>query len=427
MLERFRDSVNRVFDQNVFSTRLRAFYTPLIGLPAEPRAGGRAARRRPPGDQRRAPALGDFTAFYTYLVMLIGPDADARHVARAWRSARSPPATGCSRSSTASRGSRARRTRRRCRTATGGSRSAACRLRYDGAEPALSGIDLEVEAGTTVALVGPTGSGKTSLVALLARLYDPTRGPGRDRRRRPARGRRRARCAARSPSSPTTASCSPPPSPRTSPTPGPTRPRARSSARRGAPRRTTSSRALPDGYDTVVGERGLTLSGGQRQRIAIARALLADPRILILDDATSSVDARTEAAIKDGLREAMDGPDDVHRRPPPLDDLARRRDRGAWTTAGSSIAARTRSCSSAARCTRDRRVRARGLRLPAARPRGARGGGEAVSDADRTARPGSDGASPRTQAPTSPRSRGRGEPARAPLRHAAAASRRSGG
>ena len=66
-------------------------------------------------------------------------------------------------------------------------------------------------------------------------------------------------------------------------------------------------RELPDGYETRVGERGLTLSGGQRQRVAIARALLADPRILILDDATSSVDATTEAAIKTGLREAMTG------------------------------------------------------------------------------------------------------------------------
>jgi ABC-type multidrug transport system fused ATPase/permease subunit len=64
---------------------------------------------------------------------------------------------------------------------------------------------------------------------------------------------------------------------------------------------------LPDRYDTVVGERGYSLSGGQRQRVAIARALLADPRILILDDATSSVDARTEAAIREGLREVMAG------------------------------------------------------------------------------------------------------------------------
>ncbi len=64
---------------------------------------------------------------------------------------------------------------------------------------------------------------------------------------------------------------------------------------------------LPDGYDTRVGERGLTLSGGQRQRLAIARALLADPRILILDDATSSVDASTEHQIKDALREVMAG------------------------------------------------------------------------------------------------------------------------
>ena len=64
---------------------------------------------------------------------------------------------------------------------------------------------------------------------------------------------------------------------------------------------------MPEGYDTIVGERGLTLSGGQRQRVAIARALLAEPRVLILDDATSSVDAQTETAIKRGLREAMQG------------------------------------------------------------------------------------------------------------------------
>jgi ATP-binding cassette subfamily B protein len=62
---------------------------------------------------------------------------------------------------------------------------------------------------------------------------------------------------------------------------------------------------LPDAYETVIGERGITLSGGQRQRIAIARALAVDPRVLILDDATASVDATTEALIRQGLREAM--------------------------------------------------------------------------------------------------------------------------
>src|SRR5207342_2399954 len=64
---------------------------------------------------------------------------------------------------------------------------------------------------------------------------------------------------------------------------------------------------LPEGYDTVIGERGITLSGGQRQRLAIARAIALDPRILILDDATASVDAATEARIRTGLREAMRG------------------------------------------------------------------------------------------------------------------------
>ena len=94
---------------------------------------------------------------------------------------------------------------------------------------------------------------------------------------------------------------------RTSPTRAPTRRSRRSSWPPGERRSTRSSESLPDGYDTLVGERGLTLSGGQRQRIAIARALIADPRVLVLDDATASVDATTEREIKRALREVMEG------------------------------------------------------------------------------------------------------------------------
>ena len=99
--------------------------------------------------------------------------------------------------------------------------------------------------------------------------------------------------------------------------------------------------ALPEGYDTVVGERGLTLSGGQRQRLSIARALLVDPRVLILDDATASVDASTEARIRRALRDRHGGPHDDHRRAPPLDDRAGRRDRGARRTGRVAAAAAT--------------------------------------------------------------------------------------
>ena len=82
---------------------------------------------------------------------------------------------------------------------------------------------------------------------------------------------------------------------------------------------------LPRGYDTAIGERGLTLSGGQRQRIALARAILYDPRILILDDATSAIDARIEAAMHDALRAVHGGPHDAAHRAPPVHAAPRRR------------------------------------------------------------------------------------------------------
>ena len=178
-------------------------------------------------------------------------------------------------------------------------------LSYDGGAPALDGRRPRRAPGETVAIVGPTGSGKTTLVAAIARLYDVTRGASRSTASTCASSTWRS-CGTRSRWSPTTASCSPR---RVRENIAYARPEA--AARRGARtphgglRSTPSSRRLPDGYDTLVGERGLTLSGGQRQRIAIARAIVADPRVLILDDATASVDAATEREIKRALSEVM--------------------------------------------------------------------------------------------------------------------------
>ena len=161
-------------------------------------------------------------------------------------------------------------------------------------------------AGRTVALVGPTGSGKTSLVALIARLYDPSEGEvavdGADVRSVDVASLRRQIAFVADDSFLFSASVA---ENIAYARPEATRDEIETAARRAQAHDFIAR--LPDGYDTVVGERGLTLSGGQRQRVAIARALIADPRILILDDATSSVDARTEAAIKRGLREVMEG------------------------------------------------------------------------------------------------------------------------
>ena len=178
---------------------------------------------------------------------------------------------------------------------------------YEGASaPALRDVDLVVDAGTTVALVGATGSGKTTLVQLLGRLYDVTSGAvridGADVRSVDLRSLRREIAVVDD--DPFLFSAS------VHDNIAYGRPSASREEVELAARRAQAAafiEALPEGYDTRVGERGLTLSGGQRQRIAIARALLADPRILVLDDATSSVDASTEQAIKAALREVMAG------------------------------------------------------------------------------------------------------------------------
>jgi ABC-type multidrug transport system fused ATPase/permease subunit len=177
---------------------------------------------------------------------------------------------------------------------------------YDAARPVLEGIDLELEPGRTVALIGHTGSGKTTLASLVPRFYDVTEGritvDGVDVRDvQVVSLRREIGIVAQDPFlfSATV---------RENIAFG--QPEAADDEIRAAARLAQADEfieALPDGYETVIGERGITLSGGQRQRIAIARALLVDPRILILDDATASVDATTEARIRLGFRQAMAG------------------------------------------------------------------------------------------------------------------------
>ena len=304
-LSRFERSVGRVFGQSMISTRLRAFYNPFIGfLPNIGLAlilliGGRAVVD---GDI----SLGDFTAFYVYLLMLIAP---MRQLGMALGMSQRAVASGARIFELLDRAPRVVGPVDPAPLPDGPGRVElrGVTFSYVGTTtPALRDVDLVIAGGRTVALVGATGSGKTTLVQLVARLYDVSEGAvlvdGADVHDVAVEALRRQ--IAIVDDDPFLFSAS------VHENIAYARPDATRAEVELAARRAQAAgfiERLPDGYDTRVGERGLTLSGGQRQRIAIARALLADPRILVLDDATSSVDASTEQEIKEGLREAMKG------------------------------------------------------------------------------------------------------------------------
>ncbi|HEY4427847.1 MAG TPA: ABC transporter ATP-binding protein [Solirubrobacteraceae bacterium] len=345
-LTRFRHSVARVFDQAMVSTRLEAHYNPMIGflpqlgLAAVLLVGGTSVIHA-------HLSLGQFSTFYLLLNMLISPmrslGVTLGLAQRATASGarifqlldREPRLTSAPDAPALAPGSghvrfegvslryedtddfgAAYRQHEPGAQDGGGHPDAALvpssnggsssNGRAGGPRAVLRAVDLDVPSGRTVALVGATGSGKTSLVSLISRLYDASSGrvlvDGADVRDVELRSLRRA-----------VAVVSDDPflfSATVAENIAYARPEASREEVELAARRAQAHEfieRLPQGYDTRVGERGLTLSGGQRQRLAIARALLADPRVLILDDATSSVDSSTERLIKAALDEAMRG------------------------------------------------------------------------------------------------------------------------
>ncbi|MFF0060902.1 ABC transporter ATP-binding protein [Streptomyces sp. NPDC005279] len=177
---------------------------------------------------------------------------------------------------------------------------------YDEGRPVLDGFSLEIQPGETVAVVGSSGSGKSTVSLLLPRFYDVTHGAvlvgGHDVRELTLDSLRAAIGLVPEDSFLFSETV------RTNIAYG--KPDATDEEIRTAARAAQADRfiaELPDGYDTKVGEHGLTLSGGQRQRIALARAILTDPRLLLLDDATSAVDARVEHEIHEALKQVMAG------------------------------------------------------------------------------------------------------------------------
>jgi ATP-binding cassette subfamily B protein len=302
--DKFGDRSERVFHRSIEANRQRALYVPLISfIPLLAQAAVLLIGARMVADGTLS--TGGFVSFNLYLAMLVTPLRSlGMWIGQAQRATASgerifqimdEPVEVADRPGAIE-----------LPAGPGRIRFENVSFGYDGDRPVLDRIDLDVEAGRTIALIGHTGSGKTTLTTLVPRFYDVTDGrvtiDGTDVRDVTLTSLRHVVGVV--PQDPFLFSDT-----------------IRENIAFGAPDLSDEEIArvarlaqadefierLPDGYDTVIGERGITLSGGQRQRLAIARALAVDPRILILDDATASVDASTEARIRLGLREAMKG------------------------------------------------------------------------------------------------------------------------
>ena len=302
--DQFADVSMQAFRRNMDAARLESFYSPLLtflpilGLAVVLALGGTLVIRHQLN-------LGQFVQFYLYLALLMGPfRIIGTLIGNAQRAVAGgerifeildavpdvdeptdpvPLAPG-----------------------PGEVRFEDVRFAYTPGRDVLKGIDLTIPGGSTVALIGMTGAGKSTLTELVPRYYEVTGGrvviDDTDVRTVQLNELRRAiGVVSQEPFLFSTTV-------RENIAYG--RPDATDDEVRTAARMARADgfiEALPDGYDTIVGERGYTLSGGQRQRLAIARAVITDPRILILDEATASVDASTEREIQDALRRVMAG------------------------------------------------------------------------------------------------------------------------
>ncbi|MBQ0886248.1 ABC transporter ATP-binding protein [Streptomyces sp. RM72] len=304
---KLREVGRRLFAGRLRTIRLNATYTPALqsvpalGQVAMLALGGWLA-------VRGHITLGTFVAFSTYLAQLVGPVRMLAVVLTVAQQARAGTERVLELIDTEPAIEDGTRTLPADAPATVEFDDVA--FGYDTGDgeprPVLDGLSFEIRAGETLAVVGSSGSGKSTVSLLLPRFYDVTRGAvlvgGHDVRELTLDSLRAA------------VGLVPEDSFLFSDT-------VRANIAYGRPDATdeeieTAARAaqahgfiteLPDGYDTTVGEHGLTLSGGQRQRVALARAILTDPRLLVLDDATSAVDARVEHEIHEALKQVMRG------------------------------------------------------------------------------------------------------------------------